>query len=349
MEIGSVIRTYRKQKGMTQEEMANRLGVTTPAVNKWENGVSMPDIQLLAPIARLLGVSLEELLSFREALSAEEIRGIIEELDAKLETQPYAEVFAWAQRLVQEYPNCNQLIWQLAVVLDARRITQDVEHKEQYDEPIMRYFQIALKDGDAQVRKQAAGALFGLYIRKEEYDRAQECLAYFSQDDPERTLKQAQIYKQKGMEEEAYRAYEQLVFTSYQILNQALSMLYMLSMEKGDYDRAKRYLDKQSELARVLEMGRYNELSGYLDFAAGRKDVAETVRIMKELLANIHTLGGFTKSFLYEHLHYKPVDGAFCERVKKELVGCMKDREGFAYMEGCDEWERMIQEAETTV
>ena len=43
MEIGQVIRKYRKEKNMTQEEMANRLGVTAPAVNKWENGASAAD------------------------------------------------------------------------------------------------------------------------------------------------------------------------------------------------------------------------------------------------------------------------------------------------------------------
>ena len=63
MKTGEVIRRYRKQKNLTQEEMAARLGVTAPAVNKWENGNSLPDIALLAPIARLLGASLEELLS----------------------------------------------------------------------------------------------------------------------------------------------------------------------------------------------------------------------------------------------------------------------------------------------
>jgi transcriptional regulator with XRE-family HTH domain len=41
MQIGETIRKYRKAKNMTQEEMANRLGVTAPAVNKWENGVSL--------------------------------------------------------------------------------------------------------------------------------------------------------------------------------------------------------------------------------------------------------------------------------------------------------------------
>lgn len=41
MQIGEVIRKYRKSADMTQEEMANRLGVTAPAVNKWENGGSL--------------------------------------------------------------------------------------------------------------------------------------------------------------------------------------------------------------------------------------------------------------------------------------------------------------------
>ena len=46
MDIGVVIKKYRKEAGMTQEEMANRLGVTTPAVNKWENSNFKSDIEL---------------------------------------------------------------------------------------------------------------------------------------------------------------------------------------------------------------------------------------------------------------------------------------------------------------
>ena len=71
MEIGQVIRKYRKEKNMTQEEMARRLGVTAPAVNKWESGASAPDIALLAPIARMLGITTDTLLCFREALTEE--------------------------------------------------------------------------------------------------------------------------------------------------------------------------------------------------------------------------------------------------------------------------------------
>ena len=123
MDIGVVIKKYRKEAGMTQEEMANRLGVTTPAVNKWENSNSKPDIELLAPIARLLDISLDTLLSFHEKLSDTEIEEIIRKMDRMFSEEGYEKTYEWALRLIKEYPNCNMLIWQAAVMLDARRIT----------------------------------------------------------------------------------------------------------------------------------------------------------------------------------------------------------------------------------
>ena len=48
MKINEVIRAKRLELGMTQEQVANRLGVSTPAVNKWERGASYPDITIMA-------------------------------------------------------------------------------------------------------------------------------------------------------------------------------------------------------------------------------------------------------------------------------------------------------------
>ena len=351
MQIGSVIRTYRKKKNMTQEEMANRLGVTAPAVNKWENGVSQPDIGLLAPIARLLGISLDELLSFHEELSTDEINHIIKELDAKLETEEYAEVFRWAESILHEYPNCNQLIWQVALVLDVRRLAKKVENAQQYADTINHYYQMVLEDDDPQIKKNAADSLFGFYVRKGEYDKAETYLQYFSQDDPIRKLKQAEIYKHKGMEEEACKLYEQLLFSGYQILNQVLSVFYLFSMEKKDYARAKAYLDKQSEMARTFEMGRYNEVSGYLDFAVSQKNVEETIQIIKEIMSHIGTIEDYAKSFLYEHLGHKQLGESFYIKIKNNILDCLQNDEGLADMREGDEWARMMKElgVETTV
>lgn len=94
MSIGTVIKKYRKIKNLTQEEMAGRLGVTAPAVNKWENENSYPDIMLLAPIARLLDISVDTLLSFRENLTEEEINEIVREADTRLKEESYDEAFS---------------------------------------------------------------------------------------------------------------------------------------------------------------------------------------------------------------------------------------------------------------
>ena len=69
MKIHEVIRTRRQALGVTQEGLADRLGVFASAVNKWENALDYPDITLLPTLARTLGVDLNTLLSFREDMT----------------------------------------------------------------------------------------------------------------------------------------------------------------------------------------------------------------------------------------------------------------------------------------
>lgn len=73
MKMNEIIRERRLKKGLTQEQMANYLGVSAPAVNKWEKGTTYPDIVLLPVLARLLDTDLNTLLSFQEDLSEKEI------------------------------------------------------------------------------------------------------------------------------------------------------------------------------------------------------------------------------------------------------------------------------------
>ena len=172
-------------------------------------------------------------------------------------------------------------------------------------------------------------------------------MQYFSEDDPIRKLKQAEIYRHKGMEEEACKLYEQLLFSGYQILNQVLNVFYLFSMEKKDYVKAKMYLDKLSEMARTFEMGRYQEVSGYLDFAVSQKNVGETIQILREMLSNIETIEDYAKTFLFEHLDFRQLEQSFYNKIKKNILQGLKNDESLAYMKGCDEWERMIEELET--
>ena len=60
--FGSFVAQLRKERGLTQKELAQRLHVTDKAVSKWETGRGFPDLKLLEPLAQTLEVSLVELL-----------------------------------------------------------------------------------------------------------------------------------------------------------------------------------------------------------------------------------------------------------------------------------------------
>jgi len=61
--IGNRIAKFRKARGMTQEDLASKLGVSSQAVSKWENDISCPDISLLPQLSKLLDVTTDELLT----------------------------------------------------------------------------------------------------------------------------------------------------------------------------------------------------------------------------------------------------------------------------------------------
>ena len=70
MTIGKRIAHFRKEKGLTQEELAQHMGISPQAVSKWENDQTCPDISALPKLARLFGVTVDELLEGKETLPA---------------------------------------------------------------------------------------------------------------------------------------------------------------------------------------------------------------------------------------------------------------------------------------
>ena len=68
--IGAFIALKRKAKGLTQEQLGERLGVSNKTISRWENGNYMPDLSLLEPLSRELDITLNELLA-GEAIEAD--------------------------------------------------------------------------------------------------------------------------------------------------------------------------------------------------------------------------------------------------------------------------------------
>ena len=61
--IGKFIAKLRKEKKLTQEQLAEKLGVTSKSISRWENGNTMPDVSLFEPLCKELNITINELLS----------------------------------------------------------------------------------------------------------------------------------------------------------------------------------------------------------------------------------------------------------------------------------------------
>ena len=343
MHIGEVIKKHRKEKDMTQEEVAKRLGVTAPAVNKWEKGSTMPDIGLLSPLARLFGISVDELLSHKEELTDVQANEIAEELYEKLKTEDYDTVFLWAKAQVEQYPNSMTLLLWTTQMLDSYRNMEETPNADKYDDYMKQCYTRVLECGNETVRNNAADALFYFYVHKNEYAEAEKCLAYFSSENPERKRKQAWVYSKQGKTEEAYKMYEELLYAAYQSVNQTFHGIYLLALEEKNMETAHRMGEKMQDLARLFEMGRYHEVSNGLELAVIEKDVEKTLQIVKIMLENTEGIMDFTKAPLYKHMGFREIDDAYIQQVREGPLEGFREEECYVYMRENEEWKKLLK------
>lgn len=111
--IGAVVARERKALGLTQEELARRLGVTKAAVSKWELGQSMPDAALLPSIAAQFALSIDELFDWRAHLTDTEIETCAQTAREKLAADA-SQGATYVRMRAREHRSCSKLLVRLA-------------------------------------------------------------------------------------------------------------------------------------------------------------------------------------------------------------------------------------------
>lgn len=125
--MGTKITALRKARGMTQEQLAAALGVSAPAVSKWETDSSYPDITLLCPLARALGTNVDNLLAFEEELSQEKLGQYMVEI---IETARQGDVPLAEEKLnalLHRYPSSIPLKFSSIAALSFFEMNSDLE------------------------------------------------------------------------------------------------------------------------------------------------------------------------------------------------------------------------------
>lgn len=117
MNIGPIIMEKRKEKKVTQQELANFIGVSKASVSKWETGQTYPDITLLPLLAAYFDITIDSLLTYEPQLDNHEIQRIYARLKESLETKSPEDVLATIRSFVRRYYSCYPFVLQMGMFL----------------------------------------------------------------------------------------------------------------------------------------------------------------------------------------------------------------------------------------
>ncbi len=107
--MGQIIKRLRKERNFTQEELAEQLNISAPAVSKWENDTSMPDISQVVPLANLFGVTTDVLFGIHGADHEEEVKMRLEEIFRMSDNCPDGEEGPTALVILDKYREAMRL------------------------------------------------------------------------------------------------------------------------------------------------------------------------------------------------------------------------------------------------
>ena len=115
--IAKTILNKRREKGLTQDDLASYVGVSKASVSKWETGQSYPDITFLPQLASFFNISIDELMCYEPQMNKEDIRKLYRKLSADFASKPYDEVLECCRETARKYFSCFPLLFQIGALL----------------------------------------------------------------------------------------------------------------------------------------------------------------------------------------------------------------------------------------
>ena len=336
MKINKVIRKYRKELNLTQEQVANYLGVTAPAVNKWENGNSYPDITILAPLARILKINVDTLLSFNEELTDIEIKNLAADVVELARTKGFIKAFTRGEDLIKEYPNCDLLIISIAQVLNMFIRIQGGKDVKYYENRIAGWYELSATSENPKVASMAIVPLVNMYADKKEYEKAQKLLDKIPPLGYDKQIVQAMLYTNQGKLDEACELYERMLYKDANEINSFIQLILNQLIKEANYDKAEKYADLAKNVARMFDLGAYIENTPELFIAIAKKDKERSLEALEKMVSGIDFACDYIKSELYSHIKFNESSntGFFQEMLKSALendeeIEFLKDEKRF--------------------
>ena len=186
--MGQIIRRLRKERELTQEELAVRLNITSQAVSKWENDTSMPDVSQIVPLASVFGVTTDVLFGIAETTADEEAWQIVNEAESLRQYGRYDTYLAVYETMLdglRKYPNNlillnNCMQRGVGLSLTENGWVEDPDRRKQIGDETLRQAEliIALSQSMTEIMTARQILLF-LYCNSGDYSKATEAARKF--------------------------------------------------------------------------------------------------------------------------------------------------------------------------
>lgn len=301
LQIGGKIAEFRKKIGLTQEQLAEKLGVSAPAVSKWETGQSYPDIALLCPLARVLETDVDTLLAYEKDLPQEKINESIQEIlmIKNMEGAPKAE--EKLQKLLLQYPSSNALKFQAVALMSMFEMQAEQTSEEdifRWKTQKKRLLMEIYESRDLEYYSAAVSALAGLEMQEENLDEAEKYLKELPDPVPDSTALWSVLYTKRGQIDKAMEVVQKSAYSALNLANSCFVRMIEQIVEEGS---------EESERLPAL-CSAYKKLDEILFGEVGNSEI---------LLAGVYAKTGNRKkaievlySYLTTHAEHWPVPNA---------------------------------------
>lgn len=352
MKINEIIREKRIAKNLTQEQVASFLGVSAPAVNKWEKAVTYPDITILPALARLLDTDLNTLLSFKEDLTEQEIEHFLNTLTELVSDHDIDYIYKLAMDKIKEYPSCDLLILNTALTLEGMLLFYtDKALPDFYFEKIEELYVRASKSNNPVINQQAKSMLISKYMSRQEYERTEQLLDEL----PDESLfhkKQLQIRlsTERGNLEEAIKMTEEKLYAEINDIYMTLLTLVEITLEKNNISDAKEIAEKLTQMVNLFDLWECNQYVPQFCISMAEKDSHKCLTILRKMFPSMLTKWNFTDSLLYKHMNEKKNDRTIGELILPKCVKDIENRENqeYDFLREDDDFITFLSEFKTT-
>lgn len=250
--MGAKITALRKARGMTQEQLAAALGVSGPAVSKWETGSSCPDIMLLCPLARVLGTNVDTLLSFEEELSQEDLENYMGEIIELAREGKISRAEERLNGLLHRYPTDIPLKFSAIAALSLFNMNGEDGQQgtaggdtDRWTRQKKDLAQALCRSGDPAYYFHALSILVSLHLEEGELEEAEKLLKENQTNTGDFTALWVRLYLKRGQRDQALRALQR---QAYKLVYDLRTCLMGLLGEEISPEQ-----DRALEICRILE------------------------------------------------------------------------------------------------